>query len=163
MKLFEIFTHIDLQLEDGSYEDVTETMVLSEEEYKEDSIKKIIESVYGDFGEISSFNIREIAAEEFSKCSEERIINDIVKGIYIENLRLPKTISIREYANVCNDKMHHALALKQFEEKYSIYRTLLNHLDLNKVSVAELFERVEKLYAARLTDEYLTVFNEAIK
>ena len=40
---------------------------------------------------------------------------------------------------------------------------LIHHLDLTKISVAELFERVEKLYAARLTDEYLDVLNEAVK
>ena len=39
---------------------------------------------------------------------------------------------------------------------------LLHDLDLTKISVAELFARIEKVYEARLTDEYLTVLNEAI-
>ena len=52
--------------------------------------------------------------------------------------------------------------LKKFDDKYTIYRMLLHDLDLTKISVAELFARIEKVYEARLTDEYLTVLNEAI-
>jgi hypothetical protein len=36
--------------------------------------------------------------------------------------------------------IHQALALKKFDDKYYIYRMLLHHLDLTKISVAKLFE-----------------------
>ena len=162
MKFFEILTQYDLQLEDGSYEVGSDSIVLTEDEYSDDLLKKLIESEYGEAVKVRTIDVREITPEEFSKLSQERIINQIIPNIYKENLNLPEHMTVREFIELRNNPSYNALALKQFEDKYYIYKMLKHDLDLTKISVAELFERIEKIYAARLTDEYLTVLNEAI-
>ena len=162
MKFFEILTQYDLQLEDGSYVDSSDTIFVTEDEYSDDLLKDVTESVYDDGMKVKSVSVKEVTLEEVTEYYKDRIINQIIPSIYRESLNLPKGISIREYARLCSGPIHQALALKKFDDKYTIYRMLLHDLDLTKISVAELFERIEKIYAARLTDEYLTVLNEAI-
>lgn len=47
-------------------------------------------------------------------------------------------------ARLCSGPIHQALVLKKFDDKYSIFRMLLHHLDLTKISVAELFEPIKE-------------------
>lgn len=162
MKFFEILTQYDLQLEDGSYVDSSDTIFITEDEYSDDLLKELAESTPDEGMKVRSVSVKEVTPEEVTEYYKDHIINQIIPSIYRESLNLPKDISIREYARLCSGPIHQALALKKFDDKYTIYRILLHDLDLTKISVAELFERIEKIYAARLTDEYLTVLNEAI-
>lgn len=163
MKFFEILTQYDLQLEDGSYEVGSDSIVLTEDEYSDDLLKKLIESEYGEGMKVRTIDVREITPEEFSKLSQERIINQIIPNIYKETINLPEDMTVREFIQLRNNPSYNALALKQFEDKYYIYKMLKRDLDFTKVTVAELFEKIEMIYAARLTDKYLTVYSKAIK
>ena len=162
MKFFEILTQYDITMEDGSFDFGSDSFIMTEDEYNDELLTKITESEYGEGMKVRSIEVREITPDEFSKTSQTRIIDQIIPNIYRESLNLPDNMTVREFVKLRNDPSYKALALKQFEDKYSIYRMLLHHLDLTKISVAELFERIEKIYAARLTDKYLTVLNEAI-
>lgn len=41
MKFFKILTHYDLQLEDGSYVDSSDTIFITEDEYSDDLLKEL--------------------------------------------------------------------------------------------------------------------------
>ena len=119
-----------------------------------DLLKEVTELAYDEGMKVRSVSVKEVTPEEVTEYYKNRIINQIIPSIYRKGLNLPKDISIREYARLSSGPIHQALALKKFDDKYYIYRMLLHHLDLTKISVAELFERIEKIYAARLTEEY---------
>ena len=162
MKFFEILTQYDITMEDGSYDFGSDSFIMTEDEYNDELLTKITESEYGESMKLRSIEVREMTPDEFSKASQARIIDHIILNIYRESLNLPDDMTVREFAKLRNDPSYKALALKQFEDKYSIYRMLKHDLDFTKVTVADLYNKIEKIYIARLTDEYLEVYKECI-
>ena len=163
MKFFEILTQYDITMEDGSSDFGSDSFIMTEDEYNDELLTKITESEYGEGMKVRSIEVREMTPDEFSKASQVRIIDHIILNIYRESLNLLDNITVREFVKLRNDPSYKALALKQFEDKYSIYRMLKHDLDFTKVTVADLYDKIEKIYAARLTDEYLEVYKECIR
>jgi hypothetical protein len=116
MKFFEILTQYDLQLEDGSYVDSSDTIFVTEDEYSDDLLKEVTESTYDEGMKVRSVSVKEVTPEEVTEYYKNRIINQIIPSIYREGLNLPKDISIREYARLSSGPIHQALALKKFDE-----------------------------------------------
>ena len=112
---------------------------------------------------VENVTINQLTPEDVIDYYTSRIINEIIPSIHREKITQSNEITVREYAKICKSPEHHALALNEFDEKYSIYKILVKRLDLTKISAADLFERIDKLYAARLTDEYIDVFKEVTK
>ena len=162
MKFFEILTQYDITMEDGSFDFGSDSFIMTEDEYNGELLTKITESEYGEGMKVRTIEVREITPDEFSKTSQTRIIDQIIPNIYRESLNLPDNMTVREFVKLRNDPSYKALALKQFEDKYSIYRMLKHDLDFTKVTVADLYDKIEKIYAARLTDEYLEVYKKCI-
>ena len=143
MKFFEILTQFDLQLEDGYYIDSSDTIFVTKDDYSDDFLKEVTESAYDEGMKVRSVSVKEVTPKEVAEYYKNRIINQIIPSIYREGLNLPKDILIREYARLSSGPIHQALVLKIFDDKYSIFRMLSHHLDLTKISVAELFEPIK--------------------
>ena len=162
MKFIKIMTEYEMRLSDGSFVEAANYIILTEDEFNEEILREFTEMESNDDIKVKSTKIIEMTPEEVSEAKTEEIIHHIMPGIYIESLNLPKDISIRECSKLTSGSVNHALALKQFTEKYCIYEKLTKDLDLTKVTVAELFDKIEKVYAARLTEDYQAVYQEAI-
>ena len=95
MKFFEILTQYDLQLEDGSYVDSSDTIFITEDEYSDDLLKELAESTPHEGMKVRSVSVKEVTPEEVTEYYKNRIINQIIPSIYRKGLNLPKEISIR--------------------------------------------------------------------
>lgn len=162
MKFIKILEECAIKLDDGSCVDASTNLLLTENEYNEDFLKKFTDSEKNDNIIVKSIKVIEMTPEEVSQELTEGSIPSIIRNIYIDSLGTSE-LSVREYANLYKDPVHQALALKQFVDKYHIYKKLTKDLDLTKVTVADFFDKIEKIYAVRWNDDFETICKEIIK
>ena len=94
MKFFEILTQYDLQLEDGSYVDSSDTIFITEDEYSDDLLKELAESTSYEGMKVRSVSVKEVTPEEVTEYYKNRIINQIIPSIYREGLNYQKTYQL---------------------------------------------------------------------
>ena len=75
MKFFEILTQYDLQLEDGSYVDSSDTIFITEDEYSDDLLKEVTKSPPDEGMKVRTVSVKEVTPEEVTEYYKDRIIN----------------------------------------------------------------------------------------